>query len=278
MSLNFAACAVAEGDGVSAEELVDEATGAIINGNGLLVNALSPNALSPNALSPNALSPNALSPNALSPNAMSAITDPGTRGALSRDLLRYIVSCALRPDQSFSFSWTDSAGTVHQEVYHGDLGFADWWVHHPLADDYQREWVTACLASRTNWYGASVMISARGTHLKTGSTEAERTTYSFREGAFWGNLFTSTPWVRACYSDGWTRAVEMGRECAVGHIEADPATGDPIARPCGAITLVGPCEYWCVVDPSNDAVPSNHFRSCGIGSYNNYNVLTTFVP
>src|SRR3569832_1677744 len=62
-------------------------------------NALSANALSANALSANALSANALSANALSANALtaSALSDP-----LARELLRYVVSCALDENDGFS--------------------------------------------------------------------------------------------------------------------------------------------------------------------------------
>ncbi|WP_437319382.1 hypothetical protein [Sorangium sp. So ce385] len=281
LPLVTAACIGAEvdaRDGLAVDELdelVGEAESALENGNGMLANALSPNALSPNALSPNALSPNALSPNALSPNALSAIRDTGTNGTLSRSLLRYVVSCALTPDQTFSFSWTDSGGVVHQETYRGDLGFAPWWAYQALSDDYQKEWVTACLASRTNWYGVSVVISSRGPHSKTSSTPTERQQYSMREGAFWGNLFSPTPYVQACYSStGVTRARQLQRDCAAGHL-----AGGSAVQQCGAINIVGACDSICAVapPPTDGTTPSNHFNSCTIGGNPRYNVLTTFL-
>ncbi len=84
-------------------ESIDVVTEAIENSNALNANALNLNALNANALNLNALNANALNANALSPSAMSALQQPGEVGNLSRQLMKYVVSCALGPAQSFSF-------------------------------------------------------------------------------------------------------------------------------------------------------------------------------
>ncbi|WP_437995676.1 hypothetical protein WMF26_31150 [Sorangium sp. So ce185] len=250
VSLATTACIGADIDEAS-EEFVEVEESAAVADNGILANALSPNALSPNgvipnALSPNALSPNALSPNALAPKALTSIRNPELGGALSRELVRYVVSCALRPDQSFAFSWTDSIGVVHPETYRGELGIADWWMYGPLTDPFYQRWLTACLASRMNWYGKSVRISLRGMTTALGSSSSERSAYTVREGAFWGNVFSSTPYLHACYSPaGVTRARAMERDCAAGHLSVDPVTGATTAQPCGTLAIVGSCDAVC---------------------------------
>ncbi|WP_438006782.1 hypothetical protein WME89_50930 [Sorangium sp. So ce321] len=240
--------------------------------NALNPNALNPNALNPNALNPNALNPNALNPNALNPNALSAIRDPGQAGALSRQLLSYVVGCALTPAQSFIFSWTDLAGSVHEEIYTGLLGLAPSWSDKPLGQTDQ-QWVSACLASRTNWYGVSVTISSRGSHAaidKTGTPELS--TYTRQEGAFWGNLFGPSPYLNACH-DEVSHARSLSRECAAGHL--DDGGG---VQECGMIHIVGLCDSHCL--PLNQR--GMYYPSCVNNLTGNpeatTRVITVFLP
>jgi hypothetical protein len=205
-------------------------------------NALSFNALSFNALSFNALSFNALSHNALSREAASALKDPGERGDLFRTLVKYTVSCALRESQSFRFSWTDLSGATHNEVYPGHLGLAHRWDRRKL-DEEGKQMVSACLAAHTNRYGVSVRVSMRSwqnpLRCEVGSDELDE--YPHVEGAFWGNLFSETPYLRACY-DATNVDVSRSakRDCAAGHPGAD---GD--LESCGMIEIVGSCKEYC---------------------------------
>jgi hypothetical protein len=278
LPLLTAACIGAEVD-EQAEELVGEAEGALISHNGYLENALNKNALNKNSLTLNALSSNALNKNSLNPAALSSLQNPGPDGALARELVRYAVSCSLRADQTFSFSWTDSSGVVHQEVFRGDLGYAHWWATSGIGNDtYVQNQISACVAARVNWYGTSVMISMRNYELS--STPAERSAYSVREGAFWGNLFTTTPYVAACYdSVGYARARELKRDCAAGHVETNPANGEVTWQQCGSMVIWGPCDRFCnVVDTQ-----AGFFAGC-IKDYRNSpyvrtnDVVTTFLP
>ncbi|WP_437304759.1 hypothetical protein [Sorangium sp. So ce388] len=205
-------------------------------------NALSANALSANALSANALSANALSANALRPEAASALRDPGARGDLFRTLVKYTVSCALNESQSFRFSWTDRAGAIHREVYTGHLGLADRWDRRPLDAD-GKQMVSACLAAHTNRYGVSVLISMRSAQnpLRHEVGPDELDEYPHIEGAFWGNLFSETPYLRACYNaENVAIAHAARRDCAAGHPGADGEL-----ESCGMIEIVGDCEDHC---------------------------------
>ncbi len=215
--------------------------GALLEDNALLPNALLPNALLPNALLPNALLPNALLPNALSPSALSAIQDPSLAGFLSRLFLKYTVGCALKQDQSFNFSWTDEAGVLHAETYKGSVGIAPEWVSGPI-DAVGQEMVSACLAARTNWYGTPVTISMRSYNKALRTPPGDETTaYPDVEGVFWGNIFSATPYLRACYNErtiGNSRAAH--RDCAVGHIDEQGAVTE-----CGMIHILGSCASLC---------------------------------
>ncbi|UQA55835.1 hypothetical protein [Polyangium aurulentum] len=209
-------------------------------------NAINPNAINPNAINPNAINPNALSPSALSTATMSAsllatIKDPGPSGDLSRQLVRYLVGCAFTPSQSLSFTWTDASGVPHPEVYWGLLSLAPAWASGPLDDDGQR-WVTACIASRTNWYGTPVNISARGDHPALEPLDAdEKVGYPREEGAFWGNMFAPTPWLKACHYDpNIAHSRDLLRDCAAGHVDADGTIQE-----CGIIDIVGSCDTAC---------------------------------
>src|SRR5215471_13409820 len=80
---------------------VDEVQSAVVTANALTANALPANALTANALTANALTANALTANALTANALTA---NGLRDPLTREFLKYVVSCALDDGQSLAMS------------------------------------------------------------------------------------------------------------------------------------------------------------------------------
>jgi hypothetical protein len=204
-------------------------------------NALNVNALNVNALNVNALNVNALNVNALNVNALTAIQNFGPDGELSRQLLLYTVECAFTSTQFFSFSWIDSQFVVHNETYSGKLGLAPSWFSAPLADTEQR-WISACLASRVNWYGVHVIISSRASSSRLGvPSTIEKETFTNIEGAFWGSLFTGSPQVYACYSaPNAAHSRSKMRDCAAGHVDENG-----IPQDCGIIHIVGTCESVC---------------------------------
>lgn len=226
-----------EGDADMGAEDLGSGTGALVS-----MNALSTNALSFNALSFNALSFNALSFNALRPEASDALQDPGVGGELFRTLVRYTVGCALSASQSFQFSWTDSAGVIHEEVYPGQLGLAAAWGEHAL-DATGKQMVSACLAARTNRHGVSVVISMRSHQkpLRHDVGQHELDDFAYVEGAFWGDLFAETPRLRACYHEPNVQVARSAqRDCAAGQL--DGAGG---LETCGMIEIVGSCQDLC---------------------------------
>jgi hypothetical protein len=248
---------------------------ALATTNALTANALTANALYPNALTASALLAGALAPDALTPEALAAIQDPGPGGTLSRLLLKYTVGCALDPSGAFAFSWTDGDGLTHHESYPGMLGIAPAWATGPL-DLVGQRMVSACIAARVNYYGTQVILSVRSSTdpLKVAAGSPELTDYPAIEGAFWGNLFTSTPWLNACYDAAdVANSRQYKRECATGHLNTDGSTS-----PCGMIKLLGDCQSYC---PKINGA-GQYYQSCtdqpGVSTTTTGYVITTALP
>ena len=272
-TLLLAGCGTGSVDSMDDEGRTGEVREALTNSNAMNPNAMNPNAMNPNAMNPNAMNPNALSPSAMSASAMTALQDPGSAGDLSRQLLKYTVSCALTPSQSFSFSWTDAAGVVHAEVYPGLLGLASAWATAPLSTS-GAEWVSACLASRVNRYGVPVMLSSRGTVTQLSTEAPERASYPMIEGAFFGNLFTATPAVYTCYTgDNIANSRSLQRDCATGHVNADGTVSS-----CGILQILGSCADFCSsIQAAKQYYPSCYTTSGHLGTPTS-TVVTTALP
>jgi hypothetical protein len=273
-ALLLAGCGTGSIDSTDDEEgRSGETAEAIANSNAMNPNAMNPNAMNPNALNPNALNPNALNPSAMSASAMSALHDPGDAGTLSRQLLKYTVSCALSPSQSFSLTWTDAQGAVHNDVYVGLLGLEPTWATTPLSAAGEG-WVSSCLASRVNWYGVPVILSSRGATDALATTADERANYAKIEGAFFGNLFTATPAVYTCYNTGnIANSRSWQRDCASGHVNADGSVSS-----CGILQILGSCENFCSsVHASKQYYPSCFLTSGRMGTPIG-TVVTTALP
>lgn len=200
-----------------------------------------------NSLLPGLISAGILAPDLLG-SAAGDLADEIGGSAEARKLLQYAASCALAPDQSFSFSWTDAAGG-HEEEYEGRLGLAPGWEQAPLTDEKEQRLVSACLAARVNYHGVSVEISIRSGEVlaELDVDSDELAAYPHIEGAFWGNLFAPSPYVNACYYPGHEALARASlRDCAAGHVLTD-ANGEPTGQiaPCGMIALAGPCTGVC---------------------------------
>jgi hypothetical protein len=209
----------------------------------VVMNSVVMNSVVMNGVSPSAMAGGALSPDSLAALAPGALEDPGSSGALARQLVRYAVGCAFTPAQTFAFAWTDSSGVVHDEAYVGELGLAPSWATGPLSGIGQHM-VTACLGARTNRFGVSVQISLRSQRdpLEDELGAGELAAFPYTEGGFWGNYFAPQPWVRSCYVQAnvdHSRAAQ--RTCAAGYV--DPTTGSVLE--CGMIDIVGPCYRTC---------------------------------
>ncbi|WP_437896727.1 hypothetical protein [Sorangium sp. So ce124] len=185
------ASAELEGD----DEAVAEAEQEVTIHNALTANALTANALTANALTANALTANALTANALTANSL-------TRGALrdpvSRELLSFIVSCALPEEDSIEVKVD---GVSYS--FDGDLGLApEWGKKRGSCDENCQEWVSACLLARVNYRGEHVMISLRGKNPALSSTKWERARYDTPEATYFGNVFHKPQSLFACLAPG----------------------------------------------------------------------------
>lgn len=257
------------------DDPVGVAETALVTENALAPNAIIPNAIIPNAIIPNAIIPNALAPGAMDPSSLAALQDPSAVGDLSRMFIKYVVGCALSPTQSFTISWTDSSGVVNQEIYQGVVGIAPSWETQALTDGTKQRLISGCLAGRTNYFGTSVTVSMRAPQnpLKKAVPTSEMDAYPNVEGAFWGNLFTSSPYLNACST---TANVETSRAalrvCATGAL----GSGGELL-PCGPIALAGACETVC----PNLGGGGKFYTSCadppGSGSTTTV-VITTALP
>jgi len=210
--------------------------------NALGTNALGNNALGSNALGSNALGSNALGSNALGSNGLAAVTDPSSVGTLARSFVHYLVACAYRSSQSFQLSWTDSDGVVHDEVYRGEFGLAPEWMYSPIETEGKRM-VSACMAAHVNYYGTHVTISVRSGEepLRLDPHDGELDDFSKIEGAFWGDLWSSNPYINACYnSANRNNSRAQHRDCAAGHLNPDGTINE-----CGIINIVGDCSSVC---------------------------------
>ena len=99
-----------------------------------------------------------------------------------RELLLYVVRCALAEDDSLIISHND-------ETYElpGLMGLASDWQQRALTDSEQR-WLSACLLGHVNAYGVSVELSLRARDL-VGASAEEAAAFPVYEATFFGNIF-----------------------------------------------------------------------------------------
>ena len=234
----------------------------------LNANALNANALNANALNANALSGGALATGSLSADALSAVQHASATGDLSRQLLRYMVSCALDATQSVSFTWVDGDGVAHDETYPGLLALAPSWASGPLSSE-GRGWVSACLISRVNYFGETVTLSSRGAHASLGTSASELAAYTMEEGAFWGDVFAEIPTAYACdHEPNDAHSRDSLRVCAAGYVDAPGSV-----QSCGLIQRLGSCDAAC-----GQLSAEQYYTSCSVVSgQSSSSVITIFL-
>jgi hypothetical protein len=248
----------------------------ILSENGLSSNGLSSNGLSSNGLSSNGLSSNGLVANAL---VLSALQDTSATGTLTRMFFSYLISCALPTGKTVTYTWTDTSGVLHTVNNPGSLGLAPYWETGPV-DEAGEELVSACLGARTNSLGIHVPLSMRAMNVTALAVSAsERSTYTYGEGSFWGNLFNGGhPYLYSCsrapYDAGvaTSQYTSQGRTCAASN--------------CGIITYVGRClssdhatnSQACYNrDKTDDDWSSDCFSTMDKGSNGSVNVISTWL-
>jgi hypothetical protein len=203
---------------------------------------------SANRISSHRISSNRISSNRISSNGLIDADEPGTLidSEGGRELLSYIVSCALPDGQSVTLS--DSLGTSY--TYGGSIGLAPSWYSNP-ATEADRRWVSACILARVNHFGVSVPISLRGTNAALVVDAQEAAAYSIREGAFYGDIFATDGTLDACAGElklaGSQESSLPLRECTVSE--------DGTTTKCG-FAYAGPCATACQSEAGN-------YTSCG---------------
>jgi hypothetical protein len=211
----------------------------IVEENRISTNRISTNRISTNRISTNRISTNRISTNRFKLNRPAAWDLLGT--AEQRELLQYIIGCAIAPDVTLEVDYQGG-----HYVFSGEVGLAPRWLERPMTASEKR-WVSACLISRVNNYGLSVPISLRGPHNALTVTSSEANTFRLEEGAFYGNIFTPLHepiiWVACRGRDqaaapGFAVAID-DRDCA----EPDPA--QPGLTKCGFI-YAGDCQDWAL--------------------------------
>lgn len=225
-------------------EDVGSAADAVLSENSLTVNSLTVNSLTVNSLTVNSLTVNSLTVNSLTVNGLaqpllSALQDATAVGAANRAVFHYLVGCALTPDQSLDYTWSDAQGT-HTVTEQGSIGLAPDWLSGSL-DTTEQHLVSGCLAARVNYFGTPVPISVRNPRLVDVTPDSELAEYPYVEGSFWGNLFSSDPTVYSCYDPANVNHSRSSmRDCAAGYLD-----GSGHIHGCGPIVMTGSCNDVC---------------------------------
>jgi hypothetical protein len=177
--------------GTGADADVELQTGNLETTNALTANALTANALTANALTANALTANALTANALTANALTA---NGLKDPLGRQLMKYVVSCALPEDQTLSMKID---GKTYK--FPGSLGLAaEWGKTGGSCGESCQRWVSACVLSRVDFLGVEMPISIRGAHPALRVSLKEFFEYPDDEATYYGNIFQEEKEMYAC--------------------------------------------------------------------------------
>jgi hypothetical protein len=251
----FAAAAVgAVGCGGEADD-VESVQSAITAENALTANALTANALTANALTANALTANALTANALTANALTA---NALRDPLSRELLKYVVSCALDEDDEVSIKVDGK-----KYVFPGSLGLATaWGKNNGSCDGECQRWVSACVLARVDHAGVKRLISIRGENKALRPDDKELRRYTDREATYYGNLFIRNQPRYLCLSPGKT---SNERVC-----------GDSLDD-C-PMTVVGSCDDACADEGKYDAFEDCSDRVPARRGTPYHESITVFLP
>jgi hypothetical protein len=225
-------------------------------GNGLSTNGLSTNGLSTNGLSTNGLSTNGL-------NTAQFVSWFDQAPAVSSQLLKYIVRCALPAGQQLT--WTHPVTSVEYQ-WQGGLGLAPLWaLGLTPPTEVEQQVISACLAALSNKYGVQLPVSvlglnAAGLPIPLGLDELLQ--FPAPEACFFGNLFTGEGLFAG--NSAYLSSVESSaRACG---LETPHPSGE---TRCAPILHVGRCQDQCLTD-----VTGTHFPVC----YRNgkaYRALTT---
>ncbi|MEO8552855.1 MAG: hypothetical protein ABI678_22910 [Kofleriaceae bacterium] len=195
--------------------------------------------------------------------------------AAGRDVLTYVVRCALAANQTVVFRSSNGASYS----FAGEIGLASAWTTRALTTSEQR-WVSACILARTNYYGVQVNLSLRGDHPALGATFGEVLQYGAAEAAFYGNIFIPEQPEYACI--GVMKEIGIGspsyplRQCAVQNGKSGiTMCGFTYTGGCGVIdSLLAPaCDS--LLAPYTNCHPP---RKSGTAATTYHEVITVELP
>jgi hypothetical protein len=233
---------------VAGPEELGETSSNVETPNRLAVNSLSSNRLAVNRLAVNRLAVNRLAVNGLSlagdeVNAIAA--DAG-----GRELLSYLIGCALPPGEAVEATTVDGTYT-----FVGSIGLAPAWVDR-VPTVSERRWVSACLLARTNLFGVAVKLSLRGDHLALTTTSQERTMFPYYEGNFYGDLWLEDRQMHTCSSSFSQTdpafATLPSRKCSFHIGDGTTACGFAWNGTCESTCKKGVCEV--PSDPGTEVI------------------------
>jgi hypothetical protein len=189
---------------------------------------------------------------------------PLDSSSAGRDMLKYIVRCALPHGQSL-----DVPHDGVRDHLVGEFGLAPDWSHAPLSESGRR-WVSACVLGFVNALGVHVLVSMRGAqeNLKATITDDERKQFTYQEAAFYGDIFSTAPVAYVCRGRGGSTGslLRSQRVCS------DPSEQPSYSR-CGML-ITGDCADVCTSeDPLDHA-----FSHCRGGGRIYDEVVTVFLP
>ncbi len=206
--------------------------------NGLAFNGLAFNGLAFNGLAFNGLAFNGL-------NSAEFHAWFQEEPALRDMLMSYMVQCAIPSGQTRTYT---SPQTGIKYTWKGNLGLAPDWASGKPSTVKEQQVVSACLAAHGNKYGVHIPISVLGRTadgVGIPYTTSELTTFSEREGCFFGNLFNDEGLYAV--SDAPPLHVEesTARGCALSTVkDASIQECQPLVR------LSDHCDKYCIMDTS----------------------------
>jgi len=245
--------------GVSSDQLEGQ--------NGLSVNGISANGLSANGLSANGLSVNGLSVTTLNTTAFK--TWFNSLPLVAPLAMKYFVLCAAPAGKTIT--WTNSTTGIAYS-WAGGIGVAPSYANGSAPTLAEKQLVTACLLAHVNRYGRQVSIAVEGltaTGAQIPLANGELSTYSFYEGAFFGNLYDSTDGLFSC-SDSFaslSRSYSSLRACALDY-SPSVASDD-----CAPIVNVGSCSLLCTADSTG-----TYYSSCTYNGRTYKPIATNILP
>ncbi|MET0404116.1 MAG: hypothetical protein ABW123_17015 [Cystobacter sp.] len=232
-------------------DALESSAEAVVRDNGLNLNGLNLNGLNLNGLNLNGLNLNGFS----TKNFYDWFqVDPASRATV----MKYIVECAVPAGETRTYTPTGSTTTYQ---WTGVLGLAPSWSSGQAASTVELQVVSACLAAHANKYNLHVNISLRGltaANAPISTTSQENSSYTLREGCFFGNLFDGTTGVFSA-NDGLTLTAQ----------QSSPRVCGLAGTQCAPMVHVGSCASRFTLDATG-----TYYTSC---TYNNvtYRPITT---